>query len=250
VNFALNSLRALQDNVKRVREFATHLVGFDWGDKAAVSRHIAALQRAEAEVGLEEVAGTLDELVGIVIEGLERTSKLVTDLRDFGAPGERDPVAIDVADALDSTLLMFGPLLSSARVQVERAIEPGLPAIMGDPSALKQLFLNLLKNAAEALEESGGTIRVAASAARGGREVLLTLADDGPGIDPVMAGRIFEPFFTTKAAGRGTGLGLSICRRIAEGHRGALEVSSAPGAGTTFTLRLPVERQDATELRP
>lgn len=249
VNFALNSLRILRENVSRVREFASRFTGIDWGDSAKLSHHAGELQRLEADVGLEEVASTLDELVRIVIEGLERTSRLVSDLRDFGAPGEREPVPVDVAAALDSTLELLGPMLGRAGVQLERTIESRLPGATGDPSALKQLFLNLLKNAAEALEEDGGTIRVTARRGPDDCELLVTVADDGPGIDPSLAERIFEPFFTTKAAGRGTGLGLSICRRIAEAHRGALEVTSTPGTGTMFTLRLPVESQDATELR-
>ncbi len=249
VNFALNSLRALQDTVKQVRDFASRVTGIAWDETAKTSDHIAELLELESEIGLDEAASTLDELVGIVIEGLERTSRLVADLRDFGTPGDRTPVPVDVAGALSSTLEMFGPLLASSRVRLEHEIEPQLPTVLGDPSSLKQLFLNLLKNAAEALEESGGTIRVAARVLPGNGEVELSVTDDGPGMDSALAERIFEPFFTTKPAGRGTGLGLSICRRIAEAHCGALEVSSAPGSGTTFTLRLPVETRDATELR-
>ncbi len=249
VNFALNSLRALQETVKQVREFATRATRIEWDETAKTSDHIAELRALESEIGIEEVASTLDELVSIVIEGLERTSRLVADLRDFGDPGEREPVLVDVAGALLSTLAMVGPLLGNSRVRLEHEIPPELPAVLGDAGALKQLFLNLLKNAAEALEESGGTIQVAATGPPDGREVQVTVADDGPGMEPAIVERIFEPFFTTKPAGRGTGLGLSICRRIAEAHHGALEVSSAPGSGTTFTLRLPVEMQDATELR-
>ncbi|MCL4683521.1 response regulator [Myxococcota bacterium] len=249
VNFALNSLRALQEGVGQVRTFANRLTGIDWEDAGKLSEHIRELQGLEAEVGLEEVASTLDELVGIVIEGLERTSRLVADLRDFGTPGEREATLVEVGAAIDSTLKMVGPLLGSSRIRLEVDIEPGLPAIVGDPAALKQLLLNLLKNAGEALEETGGTIRLAAGRRPDEREVLVTVTDDGPGIDSTLAERIFEPFFTTKTAGRGTGLGLSICRRIAEAHRGTLAVDSIPGTGTTFTLRLPVESQDATELR-
>ena len=249
VNFALNSLRALQDTVKQVREFANRVTGIEWDETGKTSDHIAELRHLESEIGLEEVASTLDELVSIVIEGLERTSRLVADLRDFGAPGENQPIPVDVADALTSTLKMFGPVLANSRIRLEHEIQPHLPAVLGDPSALKQLLLNLLKNAAQALEETGGKIRVAARRLSGSHEIELTVTDDGPGMEPGLVERIFEPFFTTKPAGRGTGLGLSICRRIAEAHRGALAVSSTPGSGTTFTLRLPVETQDATELR-
>jgi signal transduction histidine kinase len=246
VNFALNSLRVLQETVGHVREFAGRLAGIDWRDAAKLPERAAELQRLESEIGLEEAVGTLDELVRMVIEGLERTGRLVADLRDFGAPGERERQAVDLGAALDSTLAMVGSTLARGSVGIEREIAPDLPVVHGDPSALKQLFLNLLKNAAEALEETGGTVRVRAARSEGGRGVEVSVSDDGPGIEAAQAARIFEPFFTTKAAGRGTGLGLSICRRIAEAHAGSLAVTSTPGAGATFTLRLPAEAHDAT----
>jgi two-component system, NtrC family, sensor kinase len=249
VNFAVNSLRVLQETVGQVREFAGRLAAIDWRDAAKLPERAAELQRLEGEIGLEEAAGTLDELVKIVMEGLERTGRLVADLRDFGAPGEREHQVVDLAAALDSTLAMVGSTLARDGVQIERQLAPDLPVVLGDPSALKQLFLNLLKNAAEALEETGGTVRVRAARSEDGRGVEVSVSDDGPGIEPAQAERIFEPFFTTKTAGRGTGLGLSICRRIAEAHAGSLEVRSTPGAGATFTLRLPAEAQDATASR-
>jgi len=249
VNFSLNSLRALAAAVGQVREFAGRLAQVDWRDAAKLPAHLAEVQRLEADIGLAEVSATIDELVAIVVEGLERTSRLVGDLRDFGAPGEREHVPVDIRACLDSTLQMIGPALGRQRVAVERDYAAGLPPVSADPSALKQLFLNLLKNAGEALEKTGGRVRVSAARSPEGKGVVVSIADDGPGIDPTLAERVFEPFFTTKPAGRGTGLGLSICRRIAEAHRGALEVASTPGAGAVFTVRLPAEARDAGEDR-
>ena len=249
VNFALNSLRVLQDTVGQVREFASRLAAIDWRDSAKLPERAAELQRLEGEVGLEEAVATLDELIAIVIEGLERTGRLVADLRDFGAPGDRGRQPLDVVQALESTLAMAGATLVRGGVRLERAIAPDLPVLEGDPSAIKQLVLNLLKNAADALEETGGTVRVAAARSEDGRAVEISVSDDGPGIEPAQAERIFEPFVTTKAAGRGTGLGLSICRRIAEAHDGTLTVRSTPGAGATFTLRIPAEAPHETAAR-
>ncbi len=108
---------------------------------------------------------------------------------------------------------------------------PEVPLVTVDPSAIKQVVLNLLKNAADALEETGGTVRIRVASSPDGRSVEVSVADNGPGIDAELRSRIFEPFFTTKPAGRGTGLGLAICRRIAESHRGTLEVDAAAGGG-------------------
>jgi signal transduction histidine kinase len=184
-----------------------------------------------------------------VIEGLDRTGRLVRDLRDFGTPGEREKVAIALPAAVDSTLAMLKPLFLDRRIRVERNYAPDVPEVTADPSAIKQLVLNLLKNAADALEETGGTVRIQAAASPDGREAVLSVMDDGPGIDAELRARIFAPFFTTKAAGRGTGLGLAICRRIAEAHEGALEVGESESGGAAFTLRLPAEQKRAAAVR-
>jgi signal transduction histidine kinase len=216
----------------------------EWRDAAKLPDSARELERLESEVGLGEVGATLDELVGIVIEGLDRTSRLVRDLRDFGA-GEREAEAIDLRVALDSTLQLLGPHFADRRVKVERNYDAELPLVTVDPSAIKQVFLNLLKNAADALDETGGTVRIHVASSPERRSVEVSVADNGPGIDAELRSRIFDPFFTTKPAGRGTGLGLAICRRIAESHRGTLEVETAPGEGAAFTLRLPMETTNA-----
>ena len=249
VNFALNSLRMLKSTVGEVREFASRVQALEWRDAAKLADSARELERLESEVGLGEAGATLDELVGIVIEGLDRTSRLVRDLRDFGA-GERAYAAMDLAAAVDSSLQLIGPLLADRRVRVERNYAADVPPITGDSSAFKQVFLNLLKNAADALEETGGTVRIQVVASSDGHNVEVSVADDGPGIDPELRSRIFDPFVTTKSAGRGTGLGLSICRKIAESHRGSLDVDAAPGGGARFLLRIPTEAINGAADRP
>ena len=119
-------------------------------------------------------------------------------------------------------------------------VEAPVPSVIGDAGALNQVFLNLLKNAAEAIETHGsGGIRVRVSSQEG--RLVVRVEDDGPGMSAEVQSRLFEPFFTTKEAGRGTGLGLSMCRRIVVEHEGTIEVESEPGRGTAFTVALPVE---------
>jgi two-component system NtrC family sensor kinase len=103
---------------------------------------------------------------------------------------------------------------------------------------LNQVFLNLIKNAAEAFPPEGGSIRVSVRCDDGA--VVVTVADDGPGIPEDARPLLFEPFFTTKAAGEGTGLGLSISQKIVVAHGGELEVDSEAGRGTRFSVRLPL----------
>jgi len=136
--------------------------------------------------------------------------------------------------------------LREARVELRVEIADDLPLLTGDARALNQVFLNLLKNAAEVLEGRGGVVTLSAVAV--GAEVIVQVRDDGPGIAPELHAKLFAPFYSTKEAGRGTGLGLSISRRIVIDHGGSIEVESAPGHGTSFTVRLPVgERERETQ---
>jgi signal transduction histidine kinase len=130
-------------------------------------------------------------------------------------------------------------------VEVEVAIDPETPAVIGDPRQLEHALLNLVVNACQAMPEGGRLsvvigVETPLAPLRGGdaASVCCSISDIGCGIAPEDLGRIFEPFYTTKPPGEGTGLGLAIVERIVRQLQGAIEVSSRPGAGTTFTLRL------------
>jgi signal transduction histidine kinase len=181
----------------------------------------------------------VSELVAIAGEGLERTQRLVGDLRDFAAPGGSARGAVDLRRGLQSTAQLVAHVLRQSRVELRLDLPPELPAVEGDARALNQVFLNLLKNAAEALEGRGGTVWV--SACQEGERVRVEVRDDGPGIAREAIPRVFEPFHSTKPAGRGTGLGLSISQRIVAEHGGSLELRSAPGEGASFTVLLPLD---------
>jgi signal transduction histidine kinase len=242
VNFALNAARAMEANVKDLRSLAAELSALDTsGVPASVRARLEALTGAGARGGVQEASETLLELSEIIEEGLSRTSSLVTELRDFAAPGRAGELSAGVRleKGLRSTLQLLKHALDERGARVEVEIEPDLPTIVGDAGGLNQVFLNLVKNASEAFEQSGGTIRV--SLRREGDHVVVEVADDGPGIPAEHVGELFEPFFTTKTAGEGTGLGLPISRQIVSAHGGTIDVRSRPGRGTRFTIRLPVE---------
>jgi two-component system NtrC family sensor kinase len=115
-----------------------------------------------------------------------------------------------------------------------------LPTIAGIPGQLTQVFVNLFTNAAHAMGEAGGLLRIAVREADAGQSLRIEVSDTGSGIPAEAMPQIFEPFFTTKSDGRGTGLGLSIVRGILDAHGGTIQVASADGQGTSFTLTLPV----------
>ena len=233
VNFAGNAVRELVRQVGELRRFAAAAAALGTGPEAA-----AEIAKLRAESGLEDLAEAVVELASIAGEGLERTQRLVGDLRDFATPGSGARAPVDLRRGLASTAQLLGYALRQARVELRLEVEPGLPSVEGDARALNQLFLNLLKNAVEALEGRGGTIWV--SGRREGEGVRVEVRDDGPGIAPEALARVFEPFHTTKSAGRGTGLGLAISRRIASEHGGSLEAGSAAEGGAAFVLRLPL----------
>ena len=127
-------------------------------------------------------------------------------------------------------------------IAIEREFDPDLPAVPCDPTAIEQVLLNLFKNAAQAMA-ADGTVgpRILVTISILGLHACLTVEDNGPGMGPATERRVFEPFFTTKAVGIGTGLGLSVSYFIiTEQHRGSLTVTSRPGEGSCFTVKLPV----------
>jgi signal transduction histidine kinase len=239
VNFATNALKALRGYVEEVRGITARLAGIDLGDPGRREAQIAELEKLRDEIELDQVADALAELVAIVTEGLERTHRLVGDLRDFAAPGDGPRCEVDLRRSLESTLQLMGHELRRVGARVELDVTDPRPLVRGDARALNQVFLNLLKNAAEALEGRRGTIGVRIR--RSGGRIAVEVRDDGPGIDPELHKRLFEPFFTTKPAGKGTGLGLSISRRIVTEHGGTIDVDSSPGRGTCFRVVLPAQ---------
>jgi signal transduction histidine kinase len=178
-------------------------------------------------------------------EGAERIAALVRDLKTFARRDEgRLDDTVDLNEAVRSSLRLLHPQVKHLRVEEE--LEPKLPKIRGSVTQLQQVVVNTVQNAAQALDAvDHGRIRVRTRAEHEARRVRLSIEDNGCGIPPALKDRIFDPFFTTRQRTGGTGLGLSITYGIIEQHRGAIEVESQTGAGTTFHFLLPLERDGA-----
>jgi signal transduction histidine kinase len=181
----------------------------------------------------------LREACNDALLGCERIRRLVHDVRLFARMGGGPTSClVDVRAALEEALAISSTSLPPS-VQLTLELRP-VPPVMADPHGLSQVFLNLLVNAAQALEGTAPPrIRVATGVHPDGR-VLVEIQDNGQGILPEHLDRIFEPFFTTKPVGVGTGLGLSICHGIISSLGGELSVESQPGQGATFRVLLPV----------
>ncbi|MGH8004918.1 MAG: sensor histidine kinase, partial [Limisphaerales bacterium] len=142
---------------------------------------------------------------------------------------------------VEDLLFSLKPQKSFAHVRFFTHLPANLPPVTIDVGQVQQVFFNLIKNAAEAIRDSGknsGSIEISAAFRPEKREIELKVKDDGPGIPPENLNRVFEPRFTTKPTGHG--LGLANCRRIMEAHGGKIMVESRPGAGTVFVLSFPV----------
>ncbi len=172
-------------------------------------------------------------------EGIARVKKIVQDLKDFSHVDEAEWQWADIRKGLDSTLnIVWNELKYKAEVVKEYGEMPEVECL---PSQLNQVFVNLLVNAAHAIEDHGTiTLRTGV----GGEEVWAEIADTGKGIAAENLNRIFDPFFTTKPVGKGTGLGLSLSYSIIQKHHGRIEVASEAGKGTTFRIWLPIKQPE------
>ncbi|HVY39537.1 MAG TPA: HAMP domain-containing sensor histidine kinase, partial [Polyangia bacterium] len=167
---------------------------------------------------------------------IERISKIVRDYLDSTRPlePERQPTALP--RLLDEVVEVVRGGAPDKRAQVTTRVEPEVGELITDPGLLRQIIVNLVSNALDAVDKDG---RVEVQARAQGDDVLITVRDTGHGIAADDLRRIFEPFYTTKGRGKGTGLGLAICRQLTAALGGGISVESAPGAGSTFAVRLP-----------
>ncbi len=186
-----------------------------------------------------------DDLETIIREAT-RCKSIVSDLLNFARQQEVLAQPTDIHAALDRVIAGQESQSKLAGIEVVRDYEPDLPLIEADPSQIEQVFINLIGNAAEAIEGSG---RIELYTSRhGSNEVEIRITDTGCGIPEAHMTSLFTPFFTTKSFGKGTGLGLSIVYGIIKMHRGQIWVESAVGQGTTFFISLPI-RHAAVQLQ-
>lgn len=168
---------------------------------------------------------------------LERLAGIVRRMIDFYRPSRAERAQLDVRALMEDVLLLSGKRLQHAHVNVTTEWQPDLPLISGVADQLKQVFLNFILNAVEAMPQGGRLDIRGQTLEDGGKWVIVSIADNGAGIPPQDLDKIFEPFFTTKSTG--TGLGLAVCHSIIAQHGGRVILDSAPGHGTMFTIWLP-----------
>ena len=204
-------------------------------DAAEGERLLREAGEKAREVDMEYTLGRLDDIFSRTSQGVDSIRKIVVDLREFSRMGEAEREPCDLNESVRTTLSMVAYDLRKKQITVETDLAE-LPLVECTSVKINQVLLNILLNAVQAASENGH-IRITTGAEDDW--VTIAIRDDGHGIPEEIIGRIFDPFFTTRPKGEGTGLGLSVSYGIIQEHGGTIDVSSAPGRGAEFTVRLP-----------
>jgi two-component system NtrC family sensor kinase len=271
-NTMLKSLRQMKGDLEewgrtleeKVRQRTDELVAMQ--ARVAQSERLASLGMLAAGVAHEinNPLGGILALTALTLEDLpagdpnrenleevrkqsERCRDIVRGLLEFSRQTAVNTEMVDINRILQEMLALVGKQAMFFNITVVKEWDPDLPPVMADRSQLQQVFMNILMNGVQAMEEKG-TVTIVTRRAPADGHVEVVISDSGCGIPPDVIDRIFDPFFTTKASGKGTGLGLSIAYGIVTEHRGTISVTSEVGKGTTFTVRLPAAgvREKAT----
>ena len=184
-----------------------------------------------------------------IVSNVQRASGIIQHMRDFARQSEVSRGKVDINDPIRDVFKVLGHQLKMHRVELHLDLDPDIPFIMADHNRLEQVFINLVTNAVDAMEEKCDipeykeeekmlTIRSFSE----NDKVVVTVTDNGIGMSSEVIAKLFEPFFTTKKVGKGTGLGVSISYGIVQDYDGVIDIDSRVGKGTTFTLRFPATR--------
>ncbi|HJV36083.1 cache domain-containing protein [Geomonas sp.] len=187
---------------------------------------------AEGDEGREEVE--------VISRQIDRMAKIVANLLTFARQRPIRVQEVAIPQLLDDILEQAGHQVDLERIKVARSYAIDLPTIAGDPDKLRQVFINLIVNAVQAMP-NGGVLTLMARIKEGGRSCEISVADTGPGIPPEHLDKLFTPFFTTKD--QGTGLGLSVSYGIVKDHQGVIKPESRPGEGAVFRVVLPIRQE-------
>jgi two-component system, NtrC family, sensor histidine kinase HydH len=231
--------RRLEQNVETLRR-ADRLAAI--GQLSAGLAHeirnpLASIEGAAEILANEDTdEATRTEFAGLIKKECARLSRLLTRLLDYARPRKPDYRATAVPPLIESVARLMRHSAQQSGVQVALELTEPMPELWCDAEQIRQVLLNLALNGVQAMSQ-GGTLRI--SAVANGREIEVQVSDEGGGIAPEHIAKLFDPFFTTRTDG--TGLGLSIAQQIVTQHGGTVEVDSALGSGTTFTVRLPFQ---------
>ncbi len=196
----------------------------------------------------DDILFTLSEEIDAYVD---RATKIINHMRQFGRKSDTTLKKVQVNATLEKALDILDQQLKVRGITVVWDLEPDLPLILADPDRLEQVFINLLINARDAIDERWQSHqprkeakKISLKTRSDSKEITVEISDTGPGIEAALLERIFEPFFTTKKVGQGTGLGLSISYRIIKDCKGSIRAVSGKGKGTSFILKFPIANEN------
>ena len=231
INFVHGNLPYLKEYCQDLKKIIAALDSVPEDQRQAIS-HL------KQELKYDFLVTDLDNIVADLSEGIDRIRHIIKNLRSFSRLDEAELKEASINEGIESTLKILSQYYGRDKISAHTHFQT-LPQVLCYPGQLNQVWMNLLSNAAEAVAYQAEP-QVTISTHLKQNEVLVTIADNGPGIKPEVQSKIFEPFFTTKPVGQGTGLGLSICHSIVERHGGKIWFESGGGGGTVFQVLLPV----------
>jgi len=231
--FIYSNIELLKEYVDRLKSCLSDYDQLDL--PPAIVARISAIKK---EIDYDNMVTDLDSILSDCYSGAERIRDVVQNLRLFSRLDEAEVKRVDLNEGIESTVRLLSGYYKSGHISLVRDYGD-IPQVNCYAAQLNQVWMNLLVNAAQAIGTGTGEVRITTRCE--GRMVMVCVHDNGPGISPEQQKKIFDPFFTTKPVGEGTGLGLSISHGIIERHGGKIEVESASGKGTTFTISLPID---------
>jgi len=210
---------------------------------AGVLNLIILMKRIIGEDGIsQKEIDQFKQYLDLMETETRRTSRIVSNLLAFSRQSKMEPRRLSINRLIEQTLFINSNLLKISGVKVVKNLDPKLPDLVGSEDQLQQVFMNLVSNAAEAMEATtGGVLKIESRLLASEDKIQVNVKDTGPGIPYVNISKLFEPFFTTKKKGKGVGLGLSVAYGIIQEHGGSIFVRSTVGNGATFQVRLPLK---------
>lgn len=240
IGFMSSNLRTLEKYLGKLRDFIN--VQEDALQVIGDPVSLETTSTAWREMKLDYITEDIGHLINESLDGAERVRNIVQDLKTFSRVDEAESKFVNLVDSLESTINIVWNELKYKATLVRDFAE--LPPVRCYPHQLSQVFMNLLLNAAQAIDKAG---QITVKAWQEGLMVLVSVSDTGIGIPKKNLSQIFEPFFTTKEVGTGTGLGLGISYEIVKKHQGDILVESEVGKGTTFTVCIPIDAKRTPE---
>jgi len=241
INFVAANITPLRQDLKDINTLIKKYEEITISDD--LEEKLNEIEQLKKELDFEYLKTELVTIIDGIEDGAKRTTEIVSGLRNFSRLDESELKVADINEGIESTLTLLKNKLTG--IDLIKELNP-LPLIECYPGKLNQLFMNIINNAIQAVElliqeSKKGKIKISSQLIDS--YIVISMSDNGVGMDETTKEKIFEPFFTTKDVGKGTGLGLSIAFSIIEIHHGKIEVISKIGEGTTFKIKLPLKQQ-------